>query len=336
MSDKDNQNHGFRGLGSLADEAPKRVTVKKTTGTNHKASGTDSRNTGSSERDRRTAQTTTTSSSARNAPESGDDNSAAWVIGAIFAGVLLLAFVGEQLSDDSAVDQTDDYPSSTSYDLLSDTDIPSATSARSASGYESLRVEKPPTGRNRVLGISQIRWCIREELRIETLANWGNDYVDSHNTRVDNYNSRCAEFRYRVGNLSRARTDVSKYRSQIIAELESRYSRSTTPSRASESTSTRLGRAEIREIQSRLNERGFGAGREDGLMGPNTANAIRDYQKRANIPVTGRPSKTLIESLRTNKSIKQERSSSSNQRGASQPSLSENEPAVSFPMTFPP
>src|SRR3546814_4815604 len=44
----------------------------------------------------------------------------------------------------------------------------------------------------------------------------------------------------------------------------------------------------IAAIQRRLNESGFDAGPADGLAGPRTREALRSYQRRMNLPVTGR------------------------------------------------
>ena len=51
-------------------------------------------------------------------------------------------------------------------------------------------------------------------------------------------------------------------------------------------------------LQRGLTARGFDTQGEDGVIGPNTENAIRAYQKSAGLTVTGQPSQSLLNSLR--------------------------------------
>jgi peptidoglycan hydrolase-like protein with peptidoglycan-binding domain len=48
------------------------------------------------------------------------------------------------------------------------------------------------------------------------------------------------------------------------------------------------GRGDVRLAQEALQARGFDAGQPDGVMGPQTAGALRDFQRSNNLPVTGR------------------------------------------------
>ncbi|MEV8465569.1 lytic murein transglycosylase [Fluviibacterium sp. DFM31] len=50
-------------------------------------------------------------------------------------------------------------------------------------------------------------------------------------------------------------------------------------------------------LQEGLTARGFDTGGSDGVIGPNTIQAIRDYQQNRGLPVTGEPSKALLASL---------------------------------------
>lgn len=56
--------------------------------------------------------------------------------------------------------------------------------------------------------------------------------------------------------------------------------------------------ATIRAIQETLNEKGFKAGPVDGAMGPRTRNAIRDYQRKAGLPVDGVASKDVLDHMK--------------------------------------
>jgi len=62
-------------------------------------------------------------------------------------------------------------------------------------------------------------------------------------------------------------------------------------------TSTRVPDTAIRLMQERLNLLGFNAGKADGYMGSNTRTAIKKYQSKAGLEITGEPSSALIESI---------------------------------------
>lgn len=59
-----------------------------------------------------------------------------------------------------------------------------------------------------------------------------------------------------------------------------------------------LTRSEIQDLQERLTGAGFDTQGADGLIGPNTTNAIRAYQRASGLDVDGFASLTLLESLR--------------------------------------
>ena len=88
---------------------------------------------------------------------------------------------------------------------------PSASSPDAPVGTGPLDFRIPPVAEGRVLSMPELRWCVREDRRIErdrlVPANSQAD-VDRFNSRVDHYNSRCSNFRYRPGDLERARREV--------------------------------------------------------------------------------------------------------------------------------
>ena len=61
----------------------------------------------------------------------------------------------------------------------------------------------------------------------------------------------------------------------------------------------------VRQAQTLLAELGYDPGPADGLLGSRTVQAIREYQKAAGLPVDGKVSARLIESLKTGKPRKQ-------------------------------
>jgi membrane-bound lytic murein transglycosylase B len=54
----------------------------------------------------------------------------------------------------------------------------------------------------------------------------------------------------------------------------------------------------IEEMQALLNARGYDAGRPDGLVGPQTREALRAYQAAEGLPADGYPTLAVIERLR--------------------------------------
>jgi peptidoglycan hydrolase-like protein with peptidoglycan-binding domain len=58
-----------------------------------------------------------------------------------------------------------------------------------------------------------------------------------------------------------------------------------------------LSRAERREVQQRLMERGFDIGRPDGIIGARTRTAIESFQKSAGLSVDGRAGARVLRAL---------------------------------------
>lgn len=80
----------------------------------------------------------------------------------------------------------------------------------SAPTTEELHFEIPPPGTDLTLSLPQLRWCLREDRLIESyrpnvLSEWDHD---AFNRIVDRYTDRCGSFRYRPGDLERARREV--------------------------------------------------------------------------------------------------------------------------------
>ena len=55
---------------------------------------------------------------------------------------------------------------------------------------------------------------------------------------------------------------------------------------------------ERKELQRRLQRKGYPLEKIDGIMGPNTLNAVRAYQKAAGLPVDGYPSQQVLNHIR--------------------------------------
>jgi hypothetical protein len=59
-----------------------------------------------------------------------------------------------------------------------------------------------------------------------------------------------------------------------------------------------LSRAERREVQRRLSDRGFAVGEVDGILGANTRQAIREWQQSQGLKADGRAGQALLKRLR--------------------------------------
>ncbi|MEM1318341.1 MAG: peptidoglycan-binding domain-containing protein, partial [Pseudomonadota bacterium] len=57
------------------------------------------------------------------------------------------------------------------------------------------------------------------------------------------------------------------------------------------------GNSMVLKAQTLLNQRGFDVGTPDGLAGPQTRKAVRDFQRSAGIPVTGEIDRETLRAL---------------------------------------
>jgi hypothetical protein len=80
-----------------------------------------------------------------------------------------------------------------------------------------ISFQRPPVGRDNILSVAQIRWCMRENMRIDAIRTLIDASAEgaSFNQMVDAYNIRCGSFKYRRGNLERAKAQVENLRFKI-------------------------------------------------------------------------------------------------------------------------
>ncbi|KAA2235878.1 hypothetical protein [Salinarimonas soli] len=78
---------------------------------------------------------------------------------------------------------------------------------------------KPAVGTGNALSQAEIRYCLSERIRIETMEAVVNTQfsgqVSRFNASVDDYNSRCANYRYRRSDMDAARSAVEANRASI-------------------------------------------------------------------------------------------------------------------------
>jgi peptidoglycan hydrolase-like protein with peptidoglycan-binding domain len=229
----------------------------------------------------------------------------------IALGVLVLAFLvwlankgGESTNKDEV------QPLATAKAQHSTRSASSSTGVQTVNQSLDLQCEKPPVGTSHILSTSQIRWCLREKIRIDTIKDLAEsiEAVSEFSRMVDDYNSRCISYKYQLGAVGQAQKQVDANRSQIVAEatedamkLNLSYSLRHPPMSlgASAGGAPDLQSARyIREAQHLLTELGYDPGPVDGLYGRRTAEAVKSFQKDADHIQDGRIDENLLLKLR--------------------------------------
>lgn len=159
----------------------------------------------------------------------------------------------------------------------------------------------PPVGQNLVFSTAQIRYCLAEDIRIDSAKAEINKHIESDvdrfNAMVEDYNRRCGSFRYRSGALESARRDIEPYRSQLQVEGGRRLSRPSNGARSTPEPSGPDPDAMVQAVQRKFNELGYRAGTPDGLMGRGTRSAIIAFQKDKGLAVSGLADQALLRQL---------------------------------------
>lgn len=151
-------------------------------------------------------------------PASDGSSGGKWVLGV--AAVFGLFWIIAQLDTDNPTSVSENSPSIQS---AASTSSPSDQPQIPSGPQESI----PPVGQDLVLSMSQIRYCLAEEIRMkgaESVVDVNNQRdVDRFNMSVADYNSRCSQFRYRQGSLEGAKRDVEQYRAQLLMDGKNRF-----------------------------------------------------------------------------------------------------------------
>jgi hypothetical protein len=95
----------------------------------------------------------------------------------------------------------------------------STTAQASSSGLVEV---KPPTGSGMRFDDGQIRYCLSQNVRLDSIKEEVNKYsqleIDNFNELVSDYNARCGNFKYRRGDMSRIKQEVAKRNPMLMAE----------------------------------------------------------------------------------------------------------------------
>ena len=228
---------------------------------------------------------------------------AKWFWGLVGIGVLIWLFNVAQ-EDTRRPSRTPSYTPPSSSPSYAPTPTPGTQ-------ISDLEFSRPPVGDNNVLSVAQIRWCLREEIRIEVLRPLPttNSQIDQFNAVVSDYNSRCGRYRYRQGTLTRAQREVERVRAQIVASVRPPWQASVSPGGT---TAQRPSVAPAqprpaqqwsqltRDVQNALTALGYDPGPVDGLFGARTQAAIERFERERGLRVTGNVSAELLARLKAN------------------------------------
>ena len=88
-----------------------------------------------------------------------------------------------------------------------------------------------------------------------------------------------------------------------------------------------LSQNEVRQIQQKLDQKGFSSGRTDGKLGPETKTALRDFQKKNGLQQTGQPDQQTLAKLGMSQSSTTGQGSSNEPMQDSQSPPAQNQPA---------
>lgn len=231
-------------------------------------------------------------------PSSGGASGLNWILGV--AAVLGAIWLFSESSKKPSTRPTTSYsdPAPTTNAAPAPRAMPAAPPP-AASRPSRLTEEKPPPGRNNVLGVAEIRYCLAEDIRMEAAKPVVNDFIDADidrfNAMVEDFNSRCGSFKYRKGALESARSDVEAMRSTLQSEGRRRFQTTTSGTTDDDPYANLPTTATTFAIQERLNSFGYNAGVPDGMSGPNTRAAILRFQIDQGIAPTGEPSEALLQ-----------------------------------------
>ena len=158
-----------------------------------------------------------------------------------------------------------------------------------------ITFQKPPVGRDQVLSMAEIRWCLREDMSADAQRPLikTNAEVYSFNQSVNDRNRRCGSFRYRRSNLELAKRQVEELRPKIEREARLKF----LPA-APYSDKKGPSASEVREVQGLLSNLGYDPGPIDGQLGRRTVKAIEESQRKSGQTIDGQIDEELLSALR--------------------------------------
>ncbi len=159
-------------------------------------------------------------------PQTGGGSGGKWIIGLGVAGLVIWGLT--QMTNKGPTTSEAGYSPPANTTPPTTSSQPSYTPSPTSSAPR-LVEEMPGAGSGNVLGASQIRYCLAEDIRLtaakQVVSEYNSNDVDRFNAMVADYNSRCSNFRYRRGALESARSEVERFRAQLETDGRGRFSR---------------------------------------------------------------------------------------------------------------
>ena len=157
-----------------------------------------------------------------------------------------------------------------------------------------LELKMPRIGRSEILSVAELRWCMREDIRLEVMET---RHAGSESARfqeaVGTYNVRCTRFKYRGDDLAEARRDIDGARSWIVAEA---LAESVNAGELDEPAAPGYS-VLTRDVQELLRVLGYAPGTVDGRYGARTQDAVESFERDLGWPASGRISELLRKEL---------------------------------------
>ena len=91
--------------------------------------------------------------------------------------------------------------------------------------------QPPPRAKGQLLTVAQLRYCLAENIRLDAGkaalegAQSSDLSIDAFNRRIEDYNGRCGEFRYRESEMTSAKNAVDASRFTLEREGRERVGR---------------------------------------------------------------------------------------------------------------
>lgn len=154
----------------------------------------------------------TATSGKRNGNENGK-----WIIG-IIGGIFVILLIingGQHTENPSPTPQ-----SSSEATIYSKTNSSPVSQNPRPNRRTGIQYIKPTAGTDNLLSVAEIRWCIREEIRIAAMRDIinNNSGIYKFNRIINDYNSRCVHYRYHQDSKTKAELEVAPYRNRIVSE----------------------------------------------------------------------------------------------------------------------
>lgn len=158
------------------------------------------------------------------------------------------------------------------------------STSTTATTSSSLAEERPPIGSGRSLTTNQVRYCVFQRARLVYLKGNPNRNMTASkfNRLVDDYNSRCSDYKYQRGVLQRVKRELEANRTKVLrgADLIAfSSSSSTTPYNEPRLLDLQSKNNAIL-IQKQLAKLGYYTSIIDGIWGKGSKTALQSFKVR--------------------------------------------------------